>query len=205
MRISIGIDIDTDTDTDFLSQCANGPTDNNVSTGNKPISQYSNTSVLQLPALWLPPKSMRRYQWAKGIGGLLFVATFLGWMLLQWSSPIIRWATAAMVALTAWVTLASLISDHRRSRGRQIRLEREALCVTSPRGSTRVVLADVAEARWRPDTSSQAGLWLYDRRGLALLHLDAPFLADESEARRFLAWARQRAVLPFAVRWEGPP
>jgi len=152
--------------------------------------------------LWFPPKSMRRYQWAKGIGGAIFALTFAGWMLLQWSSPMMRWVAVGLVAMTAWVTVASLISDHRRSRGRQVRLDREALWITSPRGTTRVVLAEVAEAHWRQDTSSKTGLWLYDHGGRAMAHLDAAFLADQGEARRFLAWARRQAPLRFAVRWD---
>ena len=177
--------------------------DSRESTGTAPTFQPSSTPATQSPnPLWLPPASLRRYQWAKGIGSVVFASTFFGWMILQWSSPMMRWAAAILIGLTVWVTLVSLLSDRRRARGRQIHIEAGTLCITSPGRTTRVFLADVADARWRNDTISNTGLWLYDSDGRTMAHLDTPFLADQSEARRFLAWVRQQATLSSVVRWD---
>ena len=153
--------------------------------------------------LWLPPHSLCQYQWKKVITGLVFAVVFCGWMVIQWSHPAMRWVGAALVLITAWVTLASTISDYRRSRGRQLRVEPGVLSVTTPRGTTRVALCDVADAEWQ-QTQHEAGLWLYDTDGGVLAHLDRAFLADQTEALAFLGWARQQTQLPFKVRWPQP-
>ena len=112
-----------------------------------------------------------------------------------------RFVAAALVLLTTWVTVASTISDRRRATGRQVRLEADTLSVTTPEGTTIVPLTDVSEAQWRSGAVGETGLWLLGHDGRVLAHLDASFLAGEDEARAFVGWARQRAVLPFNVRW----
>lgn len=149
--------------------------------------------------LWLPPRLMWRYQWYKAGGGLLVCAIFAGWLLIQWSSPGMRWLSMALIAGTAWIVAISIIEDRRRSRGRQIAARDGTITVTTPQSVTRVSLADVAEIRWQDDTPP--GLWLHGHSGEVLAHLDTDFLATQEEARSFLGWLRQQADLNVRVRW----
>jgi len=156
--------------------------------------------------LWLPPRRMRRYQIAKILTGLLIVAIFCGWLYLQWwQDPTARIAIGGLVVLTAFITARSIIGDVRRARGRQLSLTTSSgaaeLIVLTPQGQSRFALADIDHGRWRCETVSEFGLWLYDRQGGVLAHLDEGFVADETEARMLLGWMRQRAELTFTVRW----
>jgi len=60
---------------------------------------------------------------------------------------------------------------------------------------------DVCRARWMDGEVSSHGLWLYGEAGRPLAHIDRAFLADQSEAREFLGWARRHAALSFPVAW----
>lgn len=151
--------------------------------------------------LWLPPRRMARYQWAKVVGGLLFAVIFAGWMLIQWSSVAMRVATAGLLTLTAWVTAASIVNDLRRTRGRQVAIASGRLVITTPTGQCDIALTDVAEARWRDDPPTESGLSFHDAAGRCLARLDPAFLESQAEARAFLRWARERADLPFRVVW----
>ncbi len=146
---------------------------------------------------------MARYQWNKTIGGLLFASIFAGWMVIQWSSVAMRFVAGGLMVVTAWVTIASVVADVRRSRGRQLAVEPGRLIIESP-GDRRVIdVTQVARAQWR--NTPEPILTLYDAEGVVVAELDAAFLADESEARTFLGWARQRTDLPFEVDWPPAP
>lgn len=149
--------------------------------------------------LWLPPRRLRRYQWAKMAGGLLLTATFSSWMILQGVNTAMGWAAGFLIGVTVWVVIKSTLDDHRRGRGRQIEIVDGRLLVTTPDRVTRANLADVTDAQWRSD--NQPGLWLYNQSGQTLAHLDRDFLMDQAEARSFLGWARKRVNMPFGVRW----
>ncbi len=158
--------------------------------------------------LWLPPTRLRRYQLNKAIGGALVTAIFVGWLILQWSNPVMRVLACVLIATTAWVVIASIIDDRARARGRQIAINATTLRVTTPDApdnpdapnvSLDIRLADITQAHWRED--DQPGLWLFGRDDRVLAHLDTNFLADQAETRAFLGWARQHADLPFEVRW----
>lgn len=149
--------------------------------------------------LWLPPHRIARYQWSKVIGGLVVCLIFSGWLVLQWSNPVMRWLAGGLIAVTVWVVGASIAADLRRGRGRQVAIVGGQVIVTTPGGTTSTCLAHVADAQWRDQ--NQPGLWLFDAQGQVLARLDTDLLADQAEARSFLRWARQRADLPFQVRW----
>ncbi len=149
--------------------------------------------------LWLPPARLRRYEWNKVIGGLLACTIFAGWLVLQWSNPVMRLVSLLLITVTAWVVVSSIRDDRRHSHGRQIALTHDILSITMPDATTPVRLADVALAQWRDD--DQPGLWFYGTDNRVLAHLDTDFLADQEQARRFLRWARQLTPLPFDVRW----
>jgi hypothetical protein len=165
-------------------------------------------------SLWMPPQRLRRYQAAKLVGALLFILIFAGWLALQWSNPAMRWLTVALIGITAWVTVASVVSDLRRSAGRQVAMLGAGgsgefgwmLRVTSPAGEVQLKMADVVIARWREDEEASLGLWFFDDRGSVMAHLDGHFLADQDEARALIAWLRRQipsGSLPFPVQW--PP
>ncbi len=149
--------------------------------------------------LWLPPRQMRRYQRNKIIVGLLVSAIFVGWLTLQWSSPIMRLVSAGLVAVTLWTMIQSTANDRRRTNGRQVKVSDGQWVVTTPDQVVQLRLADVAMARWRDD--DDPGLWLYDAAGQLLVHLDTDFLADQAEARNFLGWVRRQSEIPFDVEW----
>ncbi len=150
-----------------------------------------------LRAIYQPPQLLARYERAKVVGGLLFVAIFAGWLWLQWSNPWMRMLTGALLVMTAWFTVASILTDLRRHHGRQIELVGRALLVTSPQGTCWIELSDVEHAQWSDD----AGMSFVRRDGLALGRIDLVTIADEDEARRFMGWLRQRANVGFNVRW----
>ena len=151
--------------------------------------------------LWLPPRRMWQYTLVRIGGGLLFGITFVGWMILQGSNPVMRFIAGGLILFTAWITFASIRTDIKRSRGRQITLEPGAIVIDTPDHHHRIQLADIAYAQWREQTEAEVGLWLYDKAGNVLAPIDAAFLANQAEARTFLGWARQQTELPFAVRW----
>lgn len=154
--------------------------------------------------LWLPPRRMRRYQLAKLGGAAVVSLIFTGWLVLQWSSPVMRVVAGSLLLLTLWITFRSIVVDAARARGRQLRLDNQRLTITRPDGSTVVPVADIASATWDEETTATMGLWLYNAQGQPLAHLDSDFLADQAEARAFLSWARRHANLNFPVRWPGP-
>ena len=149
--------------------------------------------------LWLPPRRMRRYQLAKAVGGLLFAMIFVGWMVIQWSNVLMRNVAGILVALTAWVTIRSIVVDIDRSRGRQLAIEPDRLIIIRPNEEQSIELSDVAKAVWQNEP--EPAMTLYGHDGSTLAQLDRAFLADESEARTFLGWARRQTDLPFDVDW----
>ncbi len=154
-----------------------------------------------LPALWLPPGRMKQYAIARIIGGVLFAAIFAGWMVIQWSSVTMRVTCAGLIALTAWVTAASVINDARRMRGRQVEFLNDELIVTLPEGESRLRLDAIATAEWN-ETADEFGLSFYDRSESRLARLDENIIADEGEARAFLRWLRTHVETKFDVRWK---
>jgi len=151
--------------------------------------------------LWLPPGRLWRYQVVKlGAAGIA-LAIFGLWLTLRWHEPMMRWGTLALITVTVWVVARSIVTDVTRARGRQLQIRDDTLYGTTPDGDFTLALRDVAEARWRDDADATLGLWLLDAHGHTLVHLDGHFLADESEARDFLRWARQRSTLQFPVKW----
>ena len=168
--------------------------------------------------LWLPPTRLRQYVRARLLGAIGMAAIFTFWLVLQWSNPAMRYASMALIGVTAWITWVSIAGDVRRSRSRQVEVvcdlaacglarddanshETKSLHITSPTGDARFHIADVKDAQWREDTDAAAGLWLYDVSGKSLAHLDLNYIGDQDEARLFLRWPRQRADLTFDVRW----
>jgi len=149
--------------------------------------------------MWLPPNLMHRYQWNKVIGGLLVSVIFIGWLILQGSNPAMRILAITLIVVTCWVVIRSMLDDTRRNRGRQITLADGVMRITTPDGTSPIRLADVALAQWCQN--DPPGLWFYDQQHQPLAHLDTVFLADQTQARNFLGWARQHADLPFEVRW----
>ena len=137
---------------------------------------------------------------AKAVCGGLFVVTFLGAMIRYSPGSLWRWLAGAGLAVTVWVTVASCLIDRRRTQGRQIRLDCRKLWVTTPDSQSPVLLADVARADWRGG-AGPPGLCLYNADGKLLVDLDGAFLANEAEARAFLAWMRARVAIGFKVNW----
>ena len=72
--------------------------------------------------VYLPPERMRRYEWAKAVGAMFLMVIFGGWLILQWSNPVMRALAAALLLLTGWFTGKSIVIDWLRMRGRQISL-----------------------------------------------------------------------------------
>ena len=151
--------------------------------------------------LWLPPAQMARYQWVKIGGGLLMIMIFIGWLIIQWSNPAMRWFAITLLTITSWVVITSCIDDRTRMRGRQLSIDHHRMVVTKPNEQIDINLSDVAYAQWRDDDIHTAGLWLFDHSDRELAHLDLDFLGDQSEACSFLKWARQRTDFSFDVRW----
>lgn len=152
--------------------------------------------------LWLSPRRLRRYEVAKGVGAVLFASLFVVWAMAVWPQLLPTLIATALVLITLWVTVTSVVRDRQRSRGRQLRITAHAMHLTVPGAATRIPWVDVHSARWLDEHSSSQGLWLYGATGQPLAHIDRAFLADQSEARAFLGWARQRAPLRFSVAWE---
>ncbi len=151
--------------------------------------------------LWLPPARLRRYALMKHLAAAGFAAIFLGWMLLQWSNPIMRCGAAALGLATVWITVRSSLAERGRTAGRQVELIDRTLRITMPDSNVRLRLADVAHGRWRDD----AGLSLHDRDGRLLGLIDTGCIADETEARTFLHWLRDRAGISLRVHWSDTP
>ncbi len=157
--------------------------------------------------LWMPPKRLRRYQWQKVLAGALVSVIFLGWLAIQWSSPLVRTMSLLLLGVTAWVVVRSIADDAARSHGRQIALipgPSPALEIATPHSLVRVPLHNVHEAQWCEEPLEQAGLWLFDEHHRALGHLDSAFFADQLEACAFLRWARRQVHIDFPVRWPQP-
>jgi hypothetical protein len=155
----------------------------------------------------MPPKRLRCYQWQKVLAGALVSAIFLGWLAIQWSSPLVRTMSLLLLGVTAWVVVRSIADDAARSRGRQIALipgPSPALEIATPHSLVRIPLHDIHEARWREEPLEQAGLWLFDEHHHALGRLDPAFFADQLEACAFLRWARRQVPMNFPVRWPQP-
>lgn len=152
-------------------------------------------------SLWLPPRRLVRYQFAKVGGALIAAGIFAGWLVIQWSNWSMRLLAGALLVMTAWITFSSIVGDLVRSRGRQLAVVDAALRITTPSGETLVPAARVAWAQWRNDTEATMGLWLFDAGGAVLAHLDAGFIATDEEARAFLHWVRQRTAFTSDVRW----
>jgi hypothetical protein len=147
--------------------------------------------------LWLPPARLRRYMLMKCLAAAGFAAIFLGWMLLQWFNPLLRGIAAALALATVWITVRSSLAERRRAAGRQVELLDAALRITTPGRETCLPLAELDHGQWSDD----AGLSLHDRDGRPLGLIDTGCIADESEARAFLHWLRDRAGISLRVRW----
>ena len=149
---------------------------------------------------------MRAYHAAAIVCALLAALIFSGWAVIYGSSPLMRLACVALIAVTGWVVIRATLVDRQRARHRQVRIEaepREAprLCVTDPSSTTRFPLTDIQRAAWRHDNLQDAGLWMFDKQGAALAHLDLDFLTDEAEARTFVGWVRRHTGAAFPVQW----
>lgn len=154
------------------------------------------------PTLWLPPHRLRQYQFAKLVGGALVALIFVGWLWIQWSNPWMRALSGTLIVVTVWIVAVSIRNDHQRSVGRQIAVAARTLTLTTPKnGEQTIDLVDISRAQWRDDELDQAGLWLLDQQDRALAHLDVDFLAEEAEARVFLAWLRRETNVSFDVCW----
>ena len=154
--------------------------------------------------LWMPPRRLRDYARARVLGAVLFSLIFVGWMIIQWSSPVMRYGSMVLIGITAWVTAVSVLGDLRRARARQVAVnttDPATLEITTPQGTTRVALKDVASAAWRESTMEETGLWLYDGDGKLLAQIDGDTIVDQAEARVFLRWLRERVTVPFEVKW----
>jgi len=151
--------------------------------------------------LWLPPHRLRRYQTTKIFFAIIVGAIFVLWLFIQWSNLPIRLLSILLLIITIWTTAVSIMRDARRCRNRQIEINPDALVLAGPTGRIRIKLTDIAVAQWKDETHQTTGLWLYDQQHRLLAHLDQNLLADESEARSFLGWARGQIHLPFQVMW----
>lgn len=156
--------------------------------------------------VWMPRRRMLWYQCGKIVTGSLMIATFTGWLLLQWANPWARIGTIAAGVITGWVVVYTVFNDVRRMRGRTLRLDRDAagagsLVITQPHEAARVELAAVTYAQWRNDQAEYVGLWFHGENDRPLVHLHAAFLANPSEARAFLGWLRARTKADFPVHW----
>jgi hypothetical protein len=167
------------------------------------MSQIASSKVNPPPDvhLWMPPGRMQQYHLARAIGGTLAAVIFVGWLLIQWSNPVMRLFACALVVMTAWITVQAIAADIRRSRGRQISLSGGVMTVTTQADQNCVALADVVLAQWHDEPAEKIGLWLIDDQDNVLAHLDERFLADQAEGRAFLQWARAHDRLDFPVRW----
>lgn len=152
--------------------------------------------------LWLPPRGLRRYQLAKALGGALVLLIFAGWLFIQWSNLAMRWLAIALILITLYVVIVSITGDRRRARGRQISIEGQALNVTTPEGTASVPLPEVAMAEWSDQPPEDAGLRLLGPAGQRLVRVDHAFLADETEARAFVGWVRDRTGITLRTRWQ---
>lgn len=149
---------------------------------------------------YIPPQLLARYERAKILGGLLFAAIFAGWLWLQWSNPWMRAVALALVALTAWWTITSVLHDARRHTGRLLELAGSSLLITTPEGTCWVKLDHVDHAVWSEDR----GLTFMRVDGQALGGIDTHQLATEEEARRFMGWLRRHTAVGWNVRWPSP-
>jgi len=154
--------------------------------------------------LWLPPGRLRLYAWARVIGALLFVIIFSGWILIRWSNPAMGYFAGILVLITLMVTTRSLLIDRRRAKGRQIILGAGLMIIRTHDCWVEVKLDDISHARWMESHPSVSGLWLFNRIGESIAHVDREFLADQSEARAFLRWFRCRTSRSFKVQWPEP-
>lgn len=128
-------------------------------------------------------------------------AIFTRWMVMYRYNPYVWIPLTLILMTTLWVLIKSITSDLDRARHRQLAVDADKITVTTLQGTNRIMWPHVANARWRDEPVNELGLWLYDRHGEALVHLDRSFLVDQSEAQAFLAWARRRAALNFEVKW----
>ncbi|MEX2215553.1 MAG: hypothetical protein WD768_15585 [Phycisphaeraceae bacterium] len=154
--------------------------------------------------LWMPPRRLRDYARARVLGAVLFSLIFVGWLIIQWSNPVMRYGSIALILITAWVTAASILNDVRRARARQVALiatEPAMLEITTPQGTSRVGLETIVRAVWREHSMEEMGLWLYGSEGAVLSRLDGDTIVDQAEARVFLRWLRERAAVNFEVSW----
>lgn len=170
-------------------------------TATQPCASTQRTVPDDEEYLWLPPQRLIKYQLAKVSSGILVLAIFAGWMIIQWTHVGMRLLTVALSIVTIWVTVASLVLDARRARGRQLRIEPGRLIITTPTTTIHVDVDQIAHGQWRDEPNEHSGLWLYDHHGLSLAHLDKNFLASQAEAGAFLGWARRLTKLPFDVQW----
>lgn len=149
--------------------------------------------------LWLPPRRMRQYEIAKAATGLIAIF-ILAWLTAQWSG-VMQWMGIALIIITAWVTIGSIITDIRHARGRQVGVEGGTLRITDGQDVNEVPLCDISRAQWRDDDAAETGLFLYGEGNEELGRLNTHFLADETEARTFIGWLRGRAGITLHVDW----
>jgi hypothetical protein len=164
---------------------------------NTPMSADSESS------LWMPPRRMRQYHLVKSAGAVLFTGIFAGWLVLQWSNPVMRGFIALLVLVTGWITVSSIVADIRRGRGRQVGVQGRSLQVTGPGLALSLPLTQIATGQWRDEWQDDAGLSLLDAQGRRLVLLDGHYLANQTEARAFLNWLRRQTQVHFPVQW--PP
>lgn len=150
--------------------------------------------------LWMPPNRLKAYQRNKALGGVLFLAIFAIWLIVQWSNTSMRYITIALMGVTAWVTIVSVIIDQSRARGRQVAVVDGAMSISTPDGETKVNLNEVSYAEWNEE-SDEPGLRFFDNSRKVIAHIDMLTLDDEAEARTFVGWVRKQTQQSFEVHW----
>ena len=151
--------------------------------------------------LWLPPRRLRSYICAKIAVSLIVGIIFVGWLWIQWSNPVMRIVAIALLIVTAWVLVGSILDDITRSRGRQLAIDGDDVLVKLPTGETRFRQSHLHHAHWRSDDVESLGLWFFDADNQTLAHLDDGFAGDEAEARALVDWLRKHTQLQLPVQW----
>jgi hypothetical protein len=166
-------------------------------------AQVTDNPAAPQRTVWLPEDAMARYWRAKTVGGVLFAMIFLGWLVIQWSNPIMRWLAISLVLATAWMTWDSIRAERRRFVGRKISVTADDLRIEQADDTREVALSRVDHLQWidEGDAKRAAGLWCFDAQGNELLHMDQQLVANEREARSFLGWLRRETGLQAPVRW----
>ena len=151
--------------------------------------------------VWPPPRYSQRDRWTRLLGGTIFGALLVVWLIVYWPNVTMRFVSLGLLIAIVWM-VTPVIFDNPPSPHRQIVVDADCLRISSNRGDTVVVACrDVASAQWRQDEPEKFGLWLFDSNGQVLAHLDRTLLPNQVDAKAFVKWARRLTTLPFEVRW----